>query len=358
MGEKPSFLNNQYNEKNEKEPSDMESIFGDNCNIQKTFSIRKDLDINNNEVELVHCDAFWTELIDPDSKEIVEGKVYLPKKQEDQKEVVVFCPGYRGDFAIQESEYAEALSQKGKTVIFLRHNGLNVEKEDLFNCVHCKERGEVVINNDRLKYLGDSSDFSFSFIKANDEVLTALKALSGNTDIERVDIVGHSWGARIAIESLKKLNFEDTPGARSIKDKIKSTTLLGAWLETRRDKTEVFRDYFVSDGENDYFKNMDGNKAMEEIFKMNENFDKIQGSDLPRNTKIIGIHSVGDGYVDMRGEIAPFFDRLEKNQKGYMTTKDLIGMTPKEIGGRSSETHDYATKEILGLINHILETTK
>jgi hypothetical protein len=326
-------------ERNEKF-QELSGIFGENFNKKKTIKIEKDIDKDNNSVENEGQNIFWTELFNPETKESIEAKVYMPKNGKAENMIIV-SPGYRGDFVMQENEYGKDFASNKRGIIFLRHNSLRIKGSDMDNYVHCLEKKDYA-EKENQNYLGKEDDFDF--LKADDEVLTALKALSEN--IKKIDIIGHSWGGRIALNSLLKLKKEGISG-RDLLERVDNLILLGAWLETREKIIESFKTFFESEEKEGYFKNMDAGKIVNQIIQSGKKLKEIKADDLPSDLRIVGIHSVSDEDIDLEGEIFEFFKKIKSHpNKGSIILKDLKGLLPDKIGDRKSEIHDYNLSQV------------
>ncbi len=329
----------------------LEKLFGkEGFNPEKTFELQEDRDENNEVRELGNYQCFWTEFLNPDTGEAVEGKVYLPNGTEDYEDVLVISPGYRGDFALQEAEYADDFARGKRAMVMLRHNGLRIEGDDVKNFVHCPEKAEYAQKSGQ-KFLGKNEKFNFE--KANREVLTFLKALGSKIDqIKNIDILGHSWGARITLESLVVLHKEDNETAKKIQEKINNAILLGSWFETIPEKAEPYRDFFRGDAEKEYFKQMDGDQVIADIFKMYERLETYKAQDLPENVRLVAINSLADSDVDMEagGEVYRFFKQFKEHEKiGNLVLKDLAkeNLLATHKGGQDGgvEVHDYLLRK-------------
>jgi hypothetical protein len=345
----PEFTGDQ----NEKEKfKNLKNIFGENFTPEKTFQLAKDVDSGNKEKELINKEAFWTEFKNPDTGEAVEGKVYMPKDKdkEDIRQVLIVAPGYRGDFVLQEADYADDFVKDNRAMIVMRHNGLRIAGEDMQNYVHCPEKADFAKRKNQ-QYLGEGEDFDF--LKADREVLTVLKSLSDKIDdIEKIDIIGHSWSGRIALNSIAELKKQaeeaGTKGeiAKKLIDKIDNLILMGAWLETRKEVPEGYREHFKNEEKGDYFKNLNGDKIIEQMISSGNELKKLKSSDLPDNMRIVGIHSVEDKDIDLEGEVLEFFKQIKDiKRKGHLVLKDLKEFMPEKIGGRETENHDYALEQ-------------
>lgn len=185
-------------EKEHKKFDKLENLFGKNFNPEITIEIKSDVDFDNNKIELNEQLVFWTELKDQETGEVVEGKVYVPKDGKVNK-ILIISPGYKGDFVLQEAEYAKDFVKNGRAMIVLRHNGLRVQGNDVQNYIYCPDKQKFGKEKEQ-KYLGEKN---FSLENSSREVLVLLKALNDrDNNLDKIDIVGHSIGARIAIESI------------------------------------------------------------------------------------------------------------------------------------------------------------
>ncbi|MDD5627394.1 MAG: alpha/beta hydrolase [Patescibacteria group bacterium] len=332
----------------------LEKLFGENFNPEKTIKLEKDLDEDNELRELGNYESYWTEFRNPDSDEVVEGKVYLPKEGV-AKDILIISPGYKGDFAMQEAKYADDFSQDGRAVIFLRHNGLRIEGEDVKNYIHCPEKQKEA-SEKKQKYIGNEEKFSWH--KANREILTALKSLGNKIDdIGKIDIIGHSWGGSIAVNSMVELHRDASEAAKKIEQKIDNVILMGAMLETRSEVFENYREFFESEAGKDYFKGMDAEAVINDLISDGEAIGKMTAKDLPLNVRLVGVESVADADIDLQGETLPFFTRMkELNRKGNIVFKDLKEFDmPEKIGGRDTEVHDYPLDRVRRWIAKIIE---
>ncbi|MDD4531517.1 MAG: alpha/beta hydrolase [Candidatus Pacebacteria bacterium] len=283
----------------------------------------------------------WTMFINPETDEVVEGKVYMPKGQ--VKKVLIICPGYRGDFVLQERHYAHDFCRSGRAVICLRHNSLRTVGKDVENYVHCPQR-QVTGG----RYTGEGA---FSVKKANREVLTVLKALEPVGDIEEIDILAHSWGGQISLESLKAIKESGEMGAVK---KLKNLVLLGATLDSRPETYLAYREAFVSDAKQDFFNCMDPDQIIEDFLDNAEDMGNFSSADIPENVRIVIINSSADQEIDVENEQIPFHGKI---QDCYESTWIFLRVDPIEIalGGRSSEGHDYIDSQIWEVIQDIIK---
>jgi len=332
--------------------AELEKIFGENFTREKTFELTKDYDENHKERELGDYRCFWTEFQNPETGEVVEGKVYLPKETEQYEDVLVLSPGYVGGFAMQEAEYADDFAHSKRAFIVLRHNGLRIEGEDVKKYLHCPEKMGHAKEKGQ-KFLG--KDEKFSWEAANREVLTFLKSLGSKIDeIKNIDIMGHSWGARITLESLVALKKEDSELSRKIEEKINNAILLGSWLETIKENIEPYRDYFDGHAKAEIFKGMNTGEVMDDIFVMFDRLKEYTAKDFPEDVRITAINSLTDNDVDMKvdvpegkyGEVYRFFKQLKGHEKvGNIVLKalDQEGLSADKIDDRKGavDVHDY-----------------
>jgi hypothetical protein len=344
----------------EKEPSfeSLERLFGENFNKEKTIELEGDLDENNNFKELEKHKAFWTELKNPDTDEVIEGKIYFPKESENVKKILIIEPGYRGDFVLQESEYADDFAGEERTLIVLRHNGLRIDEEEMKDYIHCKEKINYAQKKEQ-KYIG--KDENFDFKKAEREILTVLKSLKDKIDgIDKIDIIGHSWGGRIAVNSISELKKEiekekENEISKKISEKIDNLILIGPWLETNKEKLEAVRDIFEKEEKNDCFRNLKAENFMDGLLSSARKLKKITPNDLPKNLRITGIISVEDELVSLES-VFPLFNQLEDmKRKGFISLKDFKELLPEKIGKRESQVHDYALPQIRNSIRSIIK---
>jgi hypothetical protein len=337
----------------------LSELFGDQFNTKKTIRLECDVDENNRQKELDGQQVFWTEFIDPETGETVEGKIYLPKDGKIEK-ILLIEPGYRGDFVLQESLYADDFVKGGRAMIVLRHNGLRVEGDDIVNYLHCPDKRKAS-SDGKQKYLG-RKDFDFS--ESNKEVLIALKSLGHSLgQIKSIDIIGHSWGGNIALRSiveLQKQAMQNGSGAiiseRVIK-KLNNLVLIGAWLET---EVNVFhKEFFKKEEAAGYFKNLSAEKTMHQIAEAGEELKKIKAEDIPKHLRVESVVSIGEEEVDILKDIFGFFKRLKGfRKKGQIILKKLKAMMPKEIGGRETEDHDYELRLVRNWIKMIIDKEK
>lgn len=333
-------------------------LFGkEGFNPEKSIRLKKDVDQDNNERELGNYDAVWTELRNPDTEEVVEAKIYIPKEGKIDK-VLIICPGYRGDFVLQESNYADDFAKSGRVLVVLRHNSLKID-ENSRNYVHCPEKLDFAKKNNQ-QYTGKGENFSFS--RANREVLTALKSLSGKIDeINSIDVLAHSWGSKISSLSISELERqskgkdERADTARKISQKVKNLVLIGPWLIAKEGQMEAYREAFTEEVREGFFKNMDLATAMTDLKISGQDLLKLEDENFPEQMRIVPIFSVGEeeNYApevtgeDLQKAVRDFLTRLEKLKKGFVVLKDLspggaIKEVPEAIGGREVVAHDYA----------------
>lgn len=331
---------------------ELESLFGkEGFNPEKSIRLEKDVDQDNNERELGNYEAMWTELKDPETGEVIEAKVYIPKVGKVDK-VLIVSPGYRGDFVLQESNYADDFAKDGRIVIFMRHNGIRIG-EEMKNYTHCPEKSNLALTKGQ-QHMGKGDDFNFE--SANREVLTALKVLGQSIDsINKIDVVGHSWGGRISLLSISELVSgigKDRPNVeqlRKIASKIDNLILMGAWLETRAENIEPYLEYFESEAAEGIFKNMNPQECISSAVSQGKRLSELNSQNFPQQMRIVGLQSVGDEHVDLEGEYEEFFKRMRGlERKGSIILKDLMqlkGEVPAELGNRETEAHDYALRK-------------
>ena len=337
----------------------LEKLFGENFNKEKTIELKGDLDENNNFKELEKYKAFWTEFKNPDINEAIEGKVYFPKESENIKKILIIEPGYRGDFVLQESKYADDFAGKERALIILRHNGLRIKEGNMKDYIHCKEKIDYAQSKDQ-KYTGKDEDFDFK--KAEREILTVLKSLKDKIDdIDKIDIIGHSWGGRIAVNSVTELKKEigseekKEKAFEKISEKIDNLVLIGPWLETEKEKLKAVRNIFEKEEKNDYFKNLKAENFIKGLLSLAEKLKKITPDDLPKNLRITGIVSVKDELVNLES-IFPFFNQLkDMKRKGFVSLKDFKELLPEKIGERKSQVHDYALPQVRNFVGSVIK---
>ena len=344
----------------EKEPrfESLEKLFGENFNKEKTIELEGDLDENNNFKELEKYKAFWTELKNPDTNEVIEGKIYFPKESENVKKILIIEPGYRGDFVLQESGYADDFVNSERALIVLRHNGLRINGEDMKDYIHCEEKINYAQNKDQ-KYTGKDEDFDFK--KAEREILTVLKSLKDKVnDIDKIDIIGHSWGGRIVVNSILELTKEmekekEREISKKLSEKIDNLILIGPWLETKKEKLEAVRNIFEKEEKSGYFKNLKAKNFIEGLLSSAEKLEKIIPDDLPKNLRITGIISVEDKLINLES-VFPVFNQLkDMKRKGFISLKDFKELLPEKIGKRKSQIHDYALPQIRNFIESVIK---
>ncbi|MCH7759505.1 hypothetical protein IID20_04060 [Patescibacteria group bacterium] len=337
----------------------LKKLFGENFNPKKTIELKVDLDEHNQPRELGNYQARWTELKNPDTQETVEGKVYFPRGVKDFKKVLIFEPGYRGDSVLQEAKYADALVRDQRAMIVLRHNNLKIKDEIVKDYIHCPEK-VAQAEKTKQEYLGPGNDFSL--VQAHREVLTAIKSLS-DQKIDQIDILGHSWGGRMALMSLMDLQEEaggtgeQAERAKKLAGKIKNLVLLGAWLETEEKRIKLFQEFFDREEEVGCFKNIRSKEMMAGTIQSGQRLKELTPDKLPTNMRVVGIHSAADEKVNLRGVAIPFFKKQLKlaQRKGFVVLKDLKELSPPTIGGRTTEVHDYAISAVREFIAQIIE---
>lgn len=317
----------------------LKNIFGSNFDPKTSFDLKQDIDSKNELRGFKEYSAYWVKLKNPGSGEVVEAKVYLPRNG-NVKKMFIICPGYRGDFVLQEADYADALVKEERALIVLRHNGMRVDKNSE-NYIHCPER--IALAKNKIDYLGDGQDFKFD--AANHEVLTVLKSLGDKIDnLNKIDVLGHSWGGRISLMSVLELLKEskDKENSQKVLEKLDYLILLGAWLKTANTAEEI-KDIFEDEERTGYFKNLDIKEVTRSVKSSSKEINNIGPEALPNHLKIVGVQSEGDTHVDLENEFYRFFAQLKPRKKtGTVMLKDLKGFQPDKIGGRESEAHDYA----------------
>lgn len=355
----------------EREPiqkyDDLEKLLGENFNKEKTFELQKELDENNKPRELGEYRAFWTEFRNPETDEVVEGKIYFPNNAKNYKKIFLISPGYKGDFVLQESYYADDFAKGEKIVIFLRHNALKIQGVDVENFIHCPEKQEKSQKTGQ-SYLGGNENFNYK--KASREVLTVLMALSKkNEQVDQIDVMGHSWGGRIAIQSLVELNKNKGGIFDHFKGKIKNLILLAPWLETRKELLEEkYRDFLEIDERGGYLKGMNVNDILSDLKTTSEEINNLSSDDFPENLRVIGIQSVADEYTmndaspdsqNINSGLFGFLKRLKNHKnKGNIVLKNISEVEgfPKQLGNRPPEIHDYHLEggRIRRIINNLV----
>lgn len=306
-------------------------------NLGKTIVLEKDVDKDNKECPL-NCKAMWTQLINPETGEMVEAKIYAPEGL--VQKILIICPGYRGDFVLQERSYADDFCKDGRAIVCLRHNGLRVVGEDVVNYVHCPERQRTWG-----RYTGKGP---FSVKKANRELLIALKAIVSTENFD-VDIIGHSWGGQIVLESLKALKELRDP----IVKKVKNVILLGAMLDSRPETYTAYRDFFLTDAQQDFFREMDARDMVEDFLDNARDMGNFTSGDISENVRITIINSSADKEIDIRGEQIPFHGQIDDSEARWIFFRFDDSMVT--LGGRLSEGHDYVDPEVRDCIREILE---
>jgi hypothetical protein len=337
----------------------LDGLLGKNFSKEKTIKLETDVDENNERKEIDNQEVFWTEFVNPETGETVEGKIYFPKNGKVEK-VLIIEPGYRGDFVLQESMYADDFVKDGRAMIVLRHNGLRIEGDDVVNYLHCPDKRKTS-SGGKQEHLGRKD---FDFYESNKEILIALKSLEHSLfQIKSIDIIGHSWGGNIALRSIVELqkqalqNGDNAVISVKVIKKLNNLILIGAWLET---EANVFHEeFFKKEEAGGYFKNLSAEKTMRQIEGAGEELKKIKAEDIPRNLRVESIVSIGEEEVDILKDIFGFFKRLKGfRKKGQIVLKELKAMMPKEIGGRETEDHDYELKMVRNWIRMIIDKGK
>lgn len=352
----PEIPENKIFENKEKEEfKELQEIFGDNFNPEKSIHLGKDVDRNNKERELGSYEAFWTEIKNPETNEVVEAKVYIPKNGKVDK-IFLVSPGYRGDFVLQEMDYADNFAKDGRAIIMMRHNGLRIEGEDMKNYVHCPDKTEGSQKSGQ-SFLGSGENFSFK--QANQETKTALMALSDKIDmIKKIDVLGHSWGARISLLSIQELmkNNKTNENSNKILSKLNNLIMIGAWLETNEDKIKPALGFFENEAKGNFFKGMNPQEVIDSAIVSSKKIKEIKAQDLPKNMRVVGVQSVGDHDVDLKAEYMQFFKQIKDKEKlGSVILKDLANLLPEKIGNRPSEQHDHAVNIVRKWIGEIIK---
>jgi len=333
----------KFNFEQENNNEALESLMGDNFNPEKTIALEKDVDEKNQEQPLGDYEAHWTEMINPDTGETVEGKVYTPEG-DSAKDVLIVCPGYKGDFVLQEKGYADDMCRDGRAIVFLRHNNLRTKGGDVENYVHCPQKQET-----NSEYTGKGEGFDVR--EANREVLTALKSLGSNIDnLDKIDIIGHSWGGMIALESLMDIAKEEGENSKKIIEKINNLILLAATLESRPENYEAYQSYFQADADKGYFKDMDAEEMVEGFKENAKDFNEDNLKNLPKNIKVTSLNSMIDGDINKEEETVPFHFKLDSSTNPRLIFFQDGNYGPNEwndksLGGRGPEEHDYAGSE-------------
>lgn len=336
----------KFNFEQERGNEALEAVLGDNFNPEKTIALKKDVDENNQEQPLGNYEAHWTEMINPDTKEVVEGKIYTPEGGP-AKDILIICPGYIGDFVLQEKSYADEFCRDSRAVIVLRHNNLRIKGEDVQNFVHCPERQKM--DQD---YTGRGDKFSIK--EANREILTVLKSMGDKIDnLDNIDILGHSWGGMIALESLMDINKEESEQSRKIVKKLNNLILLASMVDSREAIYEIYRPDLEGDARKGYFKDMNSEEIVKDLKDNGRDFNKNKLRDLPKNIKITSLNSMADKELDpadMKADmLVPFHFKLDESLSPRLIFFQDGDYGPpkaeKTLGGRGPEEHDYAGSE-------------
>lgn len=336
----------------------LERIFGDNFSRAKTIKLQEDVDAHNVRFSnFWESEICWTELVNPATKEVVEGKVYFPLGTAPSS-VILVCPGYRGDFVLQERAYVKKLVFTEAAFIFLRHNAIRIEGNDVQNYIHCPEKVGWAKEH-KQGYLGSGKPFSYT--GASREVLTALRALAIE-NVEKIHIIGHSWGGRIAPLSLAQLAQEEA--CVPIDKKLKTLTVLGPWWETREEvlTSDGLRELIDGDVEENYFKDMDGERFVADLLSTAQEIKKVTAADLPQHLELSVIWAPGDEYdpdfESMQAEIMPVMSQLEAlEHQQLIVLPSLRHFKLAEIGGRNTDTHDYATSYVRDIVGRIIDSS-
>lgn len=198
----------------------------ENIDSKYTLVLEGEIDENNESVE---GDVFWVKLNyhGADGKDnTIEGKLFLPKSDKSNKELVICEPGMPGDAVILfDSRHAPALVKEGYAVFVARHNGTKLQGEKVDNYVHCPQKKEFSSQSGQ-----DHVGKEFSFQEWGKEIHTAIMGLEAG--FEKINLIGHSMGAPNNLNSLLILAKENP----EVADKIKSfVSLAGAVGRPRPD---------------------------------------------------------------------------------------------------------------------------
>ncbi len=335
----------------------LDSLFGENYDPEITMKLADEME-KSAIAGFPIASMYWTKM--KGLSRSVEGKVFscgpstfnVPYHS---PKALIIIPGYRGDFVLQEENYVvKTIAVNATKVIVLRHNALRIIGEDMQNYVHCPSRVELAKKAERYQYLGGQD---FSFLEASLELLTALEALNLEK-VENIHILGHSWGARIALLSLDQLieneRQQGIPATKSpILQKIRSVILLGPWLETRREKILGLEAIVAEEAQGGYFRNM---RADQFITDMLDTAVCLKDTNLKGLAAPVHIICADrDEHIpDIEGEIGPVFEKLRVPRKSLHILGDLKQQMPPTIGGREVEVHDYAAPVVYDMIQEIL----
>lgn len=198
----------------------------ENIDSKYTLVLEGEIDENNESVE---GDVFWVKLNNKSAdgeNHTIEGKLFLPKSDKSNKELVICEPGMPGDGVILfDSRHAPALVKEGYAVFVARHNGTKLQGDKADNYVHCPQKKEFSSQSDQ-----DHVGKEFSFQEWGKEAHTAIMGLEAG--FEKISLVGHSMGAPNNLNALLILAKENP----EVADKIKSfVSLAGAVGRPRSD---------------------------------------------------------------------------------------------------------------------------
>jgi len=329
----------------------LERLFGHHILWQKTVLLTQDINSDNMVSVLGNHEAWWVAL-GLSAGDQIEGKLYLPSDDDGKAlDITIIIPGYKGDFVLQEALYASLLVKEGMALLVLRHNHLRAYGDDVVSYVHCPERAAMM----DYRYLGDSKT-DFDFVKASHELIIALQVLDLDS-VGNIHVIGHSWGARIALLALSELTRKDLPATKLIISKLKSLVVLGPWWEMREWQLRNRRMIgLIQEAKtHDFFKEMDISSFVIGMLQTALQLHQIKPGDLSPGLSLSVIYSRQDEHLGSTGfsdEILPVLSLLSRHQR--MSVFCCDDMDSGIIGGRPVEARDYYSYKVRNLVYELI----
>lgn len=261
-----------------------------------TFPVESGMGADGKEIG---AESHWLKL--QFEGKIAEGRIWCPREKGNGK-LLVFEPGMPGDSATwMEEKHVGGLVGAGYSVFVLRHLGTKTDQDGSDRYVHCPERIEKSVANDK-PFIGDDRDYTVE--QTAHEVSVAASALGGQ--YEQITLMGHSSGVLNTMYAFDEIDPEiqakvhQVIGLSGFVYKDKFTQYFNQTLGGLKGYYELCKKYLrLGDAEtNEVAAN-----------RMLEKFTKKGADALPEHVQLILLNAPNDEFLQLEGS-RDFVDKV------------------------------------------------
>ncbi len=170
------------------------------------FTIEDEKDLEGTPID---AEIFWIRFKKPEGKAFadcvdVEGKLYLPKGESTNHELILFTPGFPGGNAGRfEQRYAKEFSGAGYAFFTVRHNGTNLVKPDTApEVLNSRKRMDLAAIAHE-QHIGGTRPEGYGMSDIAREPITPLLALQHR--FRRIHMMGQSMGVAASYNAVTRM---------------------------------------------------------------------------------------------------------------------------------------------------------